>query len=216
MKPPIVLPDAVVVEEAATVDRYRCLEAGIDSGDDAGQVATPADAGECRALRIHFGQREQQRVGEDHVCDRVVAPHVADIRFVEGAEFSGIGLVWPAILESLLVRPVASRVHRDRDIPALRPVICPCFERLTPSAVHEDNPRERTLASRPANIGEDSRRPPLERLAFVEDRAHQPIGLRPLSWWRLGQPFHVPQQELADRLAGGKLACQVEAGEGED
>src|ERR1019366_9419980 len=55
-------PDAVLVEEAATVDGDGDLEATVHTGDDACQIAAPANAGNADPIRIDVRNRPEQAV----------------------------------------------------------------------------------------------------------------------------------------------------------
>src|ERR1039458_2246174 len=91
------LPEAVVSQEAATINRRSHFEPIIEACHDACQVAAPTDTRDADSATVNLWQRGQQRHAPNHGADSVIGPYVPCLIIGEVAEFGGVGLVWPAV-----------------------------------------------------------------------------------------------------------------------
>ena len=135
--------------------------------------ARQADAG-----RVNLRAGAHERVAAHDRRDRMVRPLVpdgfSDLR--NGTAPAGRSRPFVTRMRlavALALRDGAARVHRDRGVPAVVPRLHPLGEGRAAAAVHEHHGRH--LAVRARAFGktpprEDARRPPLQRLAFDEDR----------------------------------------------
>jgi len=143
-------PDAVFIQEPATVNRHGGPKAAVDPRDDAGQVAAPTDPGHGRPRTIDLGETSHQRMGADHIGDRVVGPLFPD-RLIDAAELFVIALIGPRLIEPHAVltsmgagafdRAVTGEVHRDRGVAALGPQMHPLGECRPTGVVGEHSGR---------------------------------------------------------------------------
>ncbi len=133
-----IFPDAVVAEEAAAVNGNGGFESMVETGNDAGEIAAPTDAGDSDARRIDIGKGGEERMGANDIGDGVIGPHVGDVVRGEVAEFCFVALIGSAVGEAS-VRTVAGKVHGQGNIAAIGPVFGPIFKGFAAATVDEND-----------------------------------------------------------------------------
>src|SRR5205823_436958 len=94
-----VQPDRVTVfvNETAAVDGYGHLEAIVEPGGDASQIAAPTDPRDSNPFTIDAVARGQQRMGAEYVGHGVVGPHLPGLVVLEGAEDDRVRKLRPTV-----------------------------------------------------------------------------------------------------------------------
>jgi hypothetical protein len=189
------------------IDRDGDFQPVVDAADDAGEIAAPTDARDADAGSVHVRQTRQERTSAHDGRDGVVGPHVPDLGVGEGLELGFVALVRTSIGQADPVRTLTGGVHRQSHIAAFGPHLRPLTESLAASAVDEKHRRETAGASirRSAEVGEDTGRLSVERLAFIEHFLNQFGRRAERVTRRLLQGVHVPRTGVAG--SGGRPAC---------
>lgn len=123
-------PGAVFLKEAASVYWDCDFEAGVDTCDNRGEVASPTDARDTGLLCVHFGETPDERMSFHCGCDRVIRPLLGWSE-IDAAELFFVALIGAAFREPRAIffvvcvlsfdRLVASGVHRDGGVPLFGP-----------------------------------------------------------------------------------------------
>ena len=198
-------PNAVFVEKPATVDGHGRLEAVVQPGHDASQIAAPTDAGHRGPLGVDFGKRANEGMGTDHIRHGVIGPLVGD-RQPDVAELAAVCLIRSSVGRA------AAQVHRDGGISPSGPQLGPLLERFSAAAVDQHHRGQilifagvvRDRAGR-GIVGKHPRRLALVVFAPVVQRAN--LGpLAPLKIRRAAQGFQVQGVVLGNESAG-RIGC---------
>ena len=169
-------PETVMPQKSAAVHRHRHLELRIQPRAQTRQISSPADPRDSRPLRVGFRQRSHQRMPPQHRRNRMPRPHVRSLPIAEHPELHVITLTRPARLVCLPVRSLPGRVHRQRHITPLRPVLRPIRKRPPSPAMHQHHRRcLSTPRRRTAQPPEHPRRLPPQRNALIPHLLQQSV-----------------------------------------
>ncbi len=139
-------PRAVVMEETAAVNWNSDFETRINAGHDAGEVSTPADAGDAGAFCIHLGKASNERM-RFHGCGNGVVGPLFGGSEIDAAKLFFVALVGTTVFQTgsvlfvvgilSVVRAIACGVHRDCGVPLFCPELGPLAEGGSATPVDE-------------------------------------------------------------------------------